>query len=383
MSPAKLLYAYSDETGNTGNNLFDADQPYFWTGTLISESDVDTEARSLHTHCLKITNQKELHGNALGLGGIEKIARKLTRFFIRNNLFFLFTRLEKRHLAATKFVDTLMDSGINKAVSNLHYGYRCMRLSLAVQLIQLLDEDDRRQFWAVYESADAEGFLEILNRVRERLKCFRSHGIYHERTEELLMDAIDWALCFPEPLLQQTHAELDSPNIVAFSCLVGMLHNHHQKTGARVGTFIHDEQNQFARFLKQSYGLLRGFTFPEDSAVSFMTDIEKMPTFSCELQIASSSSCIGLQFADVTLWLVKRFMDSGGAIGGDSRDLALSVIRNGRISNFTLADMQQEVDSMWQELQNKELSDDQITKGQEILADVEKRRIDRMKERPD
>ena len=43
LSREKLLYAYSDETGNTGNNLFDEEQPYFWTGTLISECDIENE----------------------------------------------------------------------------------------------------------------------------------------------------------------------------------------------------------------------------------------------------------------------------------------------------------------------------------------------------
>lgn len=37
--------AYSDETGNSGNNLFDAGQPYFWTGTLVCEVPVQAVVR--------------------------------------------------------------------------------------------------------------------------------------------------------------------------------------------------------------------------------------------------------------------------------------------------------------------------------------------------
>ncbi len=32
---------YTDESGNTGENLFDTSQPYFWTGTLVSLFDID------------------------------------------------------------------------------------------------------------------------------------------------------------------------------------------------------------------------------------------------------------------------------------------------------------------------------------------------------
>ena len=378
-----LFHAYSDESGNSGNNLFDQNQPYFWTGTLVADSDLNTEATSLHRACLDLTGCKELHGQVLGLSGIEKIARKLEKFFSRRNIKFYFTCLEKRHLAATKFVDTLMDSGLNKAVSNLHYGVRLLRLSLAVQLIQLLDDDDRIQFWRVYESADAEGFRQILSRVREKLKFLRSQDIYHARTEQLLTDAIDWGLQYPEPLLRGTRSKLDSPNIVAFSLLVSMFHRLHQETGGRVATFIHDEQNEFAKFLKQSYELLRGFAFDENSAISIMTDIKRVPTFSCELQIAKSSDCIGLQLADVVLWLTKRFTEMDGQIRGGCRDLALFIAQSGFISRFTLRSMQIEVLQMWQQLQKKDLSEEQLEKGRHFQDELEAARIRRMMEPPD
>jgi hypothetical protein len=35
-------YAYTDESGNTGLNLFDKNQPIFWTGTLVAYADVDS-----------------------------------------------------------------------------------------------------------------------------------------------------------------------------------------------------------------------------------------------------------------------------------------------------------------------------------------------------
>ena len=276
-----------------------------------------------------------------------------------------------------------MDSGINKAVSNHHYGVKLLRLSLAVHLIQLLDENDRRQFWAVYETADVEGFREILSRIREKLKHIRSQGIYHERTEQLLTDAIDWGLCYPEPLLEGTRSELDSPNIVAFTLLVDMLHDLHQRTGGRVGTFIHDEQNQFAKYLKKSYELLRGNTIHEHRIVPLLPEVKKLRTFSCDLQIAKSSHCIGLQLIDVALWLIKRLVDRDGAIEGDCGDLAQSVIRNGFISQFTLEAMQMEVASMWEELQSTEPTEHQIKKAAEILDELERRRIGRISEPPD
>jgi hypothetical protein len=42
MGQSKIpLYAYVDETGNTGHNLFDAAQPHFYTAALITKGDFD------------------------------------------------------------------------------------------------------------------------------------------------------------------------------------------------------------------------------------------------------------------------------------------------------------------------------------------------------
>ncbi len=131
--------AYSDETGNSGNNLFDPGQPYFWTGTLVCEGDVDREGAKLHATCLQLSGQSELHGNKLGLSGIEKIAPILQELLSKVKAHYLFTSIDKHHLAATKFFDVLMDSGVNHAISNLQYAYRTLRLSLAVQFIQMVD----------------------------------------------------------------------------------------------------------------------------------------------------------------------------------------------------------------------------------------------------
>ena len=66
-SPSPPLCAYTDESGNTGNNLFDKQQPFFWTGSLISEADLNLSGAEVHKECLALAGVAELHGNELGL----------------------------------------------------------------------------------------------------------------------------------------------------------------------------------------------------------------------------------------------------------------------------------------------------------------------------
>jgi hypothetical protein len=68
------MYAFVDETGNTGGNLFDADQPVFLTAALITRSDFDKSHRVAFESICERTEGGKLHASELGFGGIEQIA---------------------------------------------------------------------------------------------------------------------------------------------------------------------------------------------------------------------------------------------------------------------------------------------------------------------
>ncbi len=134
--------AYTDEAGNTGNNLFDEAQPYFWTGTLFAQEDLSITGVAVHRDCLQASGIAELHGSALGLSGIDRIAPCLLSFLAEHSLQFLFTRIEKIHLAATKFADTLLDTGVNPDVPVQQYAIKMLRIMLAGYLESCLDRND-------------------------------------------------------------------------------------------------------------------------------------------------------------------------------------------------------------------------------------------------
>jgi len=70
-------YAYTDESGNSGLKLFGDAQDTFWTGTMISFSDLNQKCASFHRELLELAEVPELHGNELGFGRIEKVAGRL------------------------------------------------------------------------------------------------------------------------------------------------------------------------------------------------------------------------------------------------------------------------------------------------------------------
>lgn len=375
MSNQAPFVAFTDETGNSGLNLFDRAQPFFWTGTLLTPIDWDQLPREIHEACLRRAGCPEMHGNQLGLGGIEPIAGKLMQLLFRYKASFLFTRIEKKHLVGTKFVDTLLDSGLNKAVANFHYGIRFNRLYLAHILVALLDTDDREEFWGVYAKADAKGFSRILRRLEGRIHS----RVTDPRTRQLLLDAIEWGTANPEPLLAGTRSPLDSPNIVALTLLVHELHRLNHESGLTIQTFVHDEQQQFGKHLKTAFDVSKRFSNVDStSPLAQLINIKEMATFDCEFRVASSKKSFGLQVLDVVLWLAKRFVDNPAAVHGACRDLAKYVIKYGYISQFTQESMFLEVARGFEVLQNSPVTAEQERKGRELLADLEASRVSRM-----
>jgi hypothetical protein len=75
MGESKIpLYAFVDETGNTGHNLFDEAQPDFFTAALITKGDFDNNYRAEALALTSTLGVESLHGKELGLGRIEAIA---------------------------------------------------------------------------------------------------------------------------------------------------------------------------------------------------------------------------------------------------------------------------------------------------------------------
>ena len=76
------MFFHVDESGNTGNNLFDAAQPTISYGLLSSRTNVDALGTRLHSLMLAKLGVDSLHGAELGAERIEAM-NKGVRFTYR------------------------------------------------------------------------------------------------------------------------------------------------------------------------------------------------------------------------------------------------------------------------------------------------------------
>jgi hypothetical protein len=105
------LYAYVDETGNTGHNLFDSAQPDFYTAALVTKGDFDLRFANHVAAIAQKVGEKILHGQELGIGKIESIAADIITLLEKSKATFFVSRVEKKYLLVTKIFDSIFDSG--------------------------------------------------------------------------------------------------------------------------------------------------------------------------------------------------------------------------------------------------------------------------------
>src|SRR5262249_52947883 len=119
-----------------------------------------------------------------------------------------------------------------------------------------------------------------------------------------------WLSAHPEVFLEPRRSELASPSFVAFTLLLDGIHDLYSSTRVRVGSFIHDEQVEFGRFLRMAFELganLVGSSHP----LAFISDLKRVKRFRCSIQLVPWRGVVGLELIDVVLWLVKRHQEIG------------------------------------------------------------------------
>lgn len=167
------LYAYVDETGNTGHNLFDAAQPDFYTAALITKGDFDLAFAGATRAIADRLGTPSLHGKELGVARLESASSEILRILRAAKATFFVSRVEKRYLLGTKVFDTIFDSGENAAVAWHDYNFRPLKVALAFKVSFCLDEDTAKLFWkCILEPVEAKAYAmlpDICNRILENI----------------------------------------------------------------------------------------------------------------------------------------------------------------------------------------------------------------------
>jgi hypothetical protein len=351
------MFLHIDESGNSGNNLFDLNQPVLSYGVLSSRWDVDAHAADERNAIAGKTGEQGLHASRLGMARLMNIADLLVQLHERFEFRFDYYYIHKPSLAIVTFFNAVFDAGVNPAVKWDWY-WTPLRFLLIGVLDSLLDEGLLRESWRLCLVPRARLERErgnigaLLAAVLERAE----HREVPERLREVLVDALRYGVKNPSEMDFGIYSQTAlSPNSIGFQFVLTAIAYRQKIHRQKVLGITVDRQRQFNGAQVNTYEIqskmsaaLRG---NGDDRVRYLAhpfmagvreDAETLIAHFPEkqLRIEESGRSFGLQITDTYLWLLSRYIKTGGVVPGFEPILE-SILATGMIDGISMTAMQE------------------------------------------
>ena len=375
-----LMYVYIDESGNSGLNMFDSDQKFFYLIAVVSKVNIQNIfSRHFDTICSKY-NIKELHGNELGLTKMSNVCFELKRILKKINPKLALIYINKEAYVATKLFDTILDSGENYGVATHHYNLRPLRSVLLAKFLSIVDTDILKEFWkgAIEKNKESSRtyFVSCMKMIAEKLSVNKELDL---RSKEIFNNSVDFAIKYSDNISFYNDKKLSlmiSPNVTFFIQLSRIVEKQRCKWNSNDVHVIHDEQSQFSKSIKEWHKIFSDVDAPKYINVG-MDTIDRFKLLEgSSIKISSSSTEYGLQLADCLLYLYKN----KDKISKKSELYTLvSYIKSKSIDEYRMDFDQIIVEAeMWYNLIMNTNVDEE--KGKEMVASLEKQRLRKLAE---
>lgn len=368
------MYFYVDESGHTGPNLFDPEQPMLYYGVLSSPLNIDFLAEEHLRQLRRQVGMPRLHASELGNGGLIPLIEGLVALQRRLDFRFDLYRVAKPDHAIICFFDQVFDQGMNPAITWSGY-WTPLRYVLLLKLASLFDEELAKRAWeARIEIDDAKAERELVS------VCVDLRGRVGElpdaRSRQLISDALTWAENNPSEIHYNTKSKKDrlqvTPNIIGFQSVMHGIASRLKKHRKKVSKIIVDQQSQFnkaQKTLSEYFATMSGIPAVNGPGLPAI-DFSGMPK--TPISFSSSASSAGLELVDVQLWVFKRAMEQK-ELAPELYALIKPHLHRGRTDEISLNALAARWERWFEELPDP--TAEQITKGRELMAIDEERRL--------
>lgn len=305
------MFFYIDESGHTGNNLFDVTQPYLYYGVIGSLVNLDMLAKAEVDQIRKKFGVERLHATELGETKLVNLIIDLKRLSKKYSLTFDFYRVKKEDHPVICFFDQVFDQGVNPAMTWSGY-WTPLRYVVLAKLNSIFDKELKKLAWeARLSSKDEEAEAKVIYICEQLIS--RLENLADLRSRELFLDVLVWAKNNVRQLFFNAKSKRDkkfiSPNLIGFQSVYWGITKRAKKKKKKVLGITVDQQDQFNStqdYLLEIYRRAEGFYYPHDFGLGGL-DFRNIPMNVPKFQ--SSKKSVGLEIVDIYLWLYKRYLD--------------------------------------------------------------------------
>jgi hypothetical protein len=378
----RAMHFYIDESGHTGLNLFDPEQPRLYYGCLSSQANLDEAALDRLTHMRGMVGAPRLHANELGNAGLGKIARELADLQRSYGLQFSIYSVSKPDHAVICFFDQVFDSGMNPAITWSGY-WSPLRYLLLIKLAALFDEQLAQMAWEARIELNASRAEALLVQVCDAL-IPRVKLLPDQRSRTLIGDTLTWAREHPSELSYNVADRKSilqvAPNIVGFQLVMMGIARRIVDAGLPASRIVVDRQSQFNKAQKTladfyASAAMKGVKFEAPPGMPQL-DLASMPTV--PIEVSGGNMSAGLEITDVYLWIFKRLMEGGG-VSEQLAPLVHQVLPHVETDEVSLKGIIQRFERTMSAIPELEdMSEEQLRRGREFQQIEEQRRLGRL-----
>ena len=366
-------FFYIDESGHTGTNLFDENQPFLYYGIISAKVNLDVLAKPFIDKARLQHGVERLHANELGMKGLVEISQTLCGLQKKYKPTFDMYRVAKADHAIISFFDQVFDQGLNPAMTWSGY-WTPLRYVLLLKLASLFDEELAKNAWAARIDLKDETSHEKLVQVCEVL-LERLVQIPDARSRQLMGDTLRWASKNPEKLGYNCTSKKDvlsiSPNVIGFQ---SVLHGVARRLGSpkAKASIVVDQQSQFnksQRWLAEFYAKARAVPWETGPGLPEM-NLANIPT--APLQFKAGQDSYGLELVDIYLWIFKKLAEKSES-APELYPLIKSQLNRGRSDDISINAIAARWERWFEDL--PEPSAEAVAKGRELKQLDEARRL--------
>jgi hypothetical protein len=367
------VFFYVDESGHTGANLFDENQPILYYGVLSAKTSLDILAEPYIKSARKQKSVEKLHASELGVRGLVDISDHLIFIQKKYQPRFDVYQIAKADHAVICFFDQVFDQAMNPAMTWTGY-WTPLRYVLLTKLASLFDDKLAKSAWMaridINDKSAEERLVSVCRDLLPRLTLLPD-----ARSRQLLSDSLQWTIQNPHEIRYNCKTKKEiltiTPNIIGFQAVMHGIASRLKKPEDAKSIII-DQQSQFnkaQRNLAEFYSSARQVPWLNGPGLPKM-DLSKIPF--TPITFLSGKESVGLELVDCYLWIFKRILE-GKKLAPELVPLVKSQLFRGRTDEISISSIASRWSRWLDELPDP--TEEQITTAKDLLAKEEKRRL--------
>lgn len=303
------MYAYIDESGNSGGNLQDPSQPFFYHMVLLSNGDLDKEKK--FQELLSKYNIQEIHGSRQKQF-IESFAIDLLTILEKYDIHFLYHCTEKKIFAYIKLFEALFDSDENESANKQIYKNENLKFALINYFINTIPQNIAFDFFKNCSlEINKENALNSFTKICQDIVLCLKNG-KNNRINSYIETVVCGALRDPIHLSiypEQGCKHYNLPNLFDWMNVLFRISQYAIRRKKTIDKIIHDEQYNFKEDLDKVYSMCLRLA-KNNATLNFgnpeTIDYKPLPFDFNSFEFKDSSHCYGIQTVDVCLYTLSH-----------------------------------------------------------------------------